>query len=192
MAPDRELVERAIAENAALSQALLEGELPAAVEEAAGLLSEALDRGGKLLLFGNGGSAADATHIAAEFVGRFLLERPAAAALSLSDNASALTAIANDYGFDRVFARQVEAFGKSGDVGMAITTSGASPNVLEGLRTARALGMRTIALTGTRGESLERDVDVLIAVPSTATPRIQEAHTLIAHLICELVERRWS
>jgi D-sedoheptulose 7-phosphate isomerase len=192
VAPERELVERAFGESVDLGRALLDGDLPDAVVEAVELLARALEGGGKLLLFGNGGSAADATHVAAEFVGRFLLERPAAAALSLSDNASAVTAIANDYGFETVFARQIEALGRPGDAAIAISTSGASPNVLAGLRTARERGLHTIGLIGARGVSLADYVDVLLAVPSDSTPRIQEAHTLIAHVLCELVERRWS
>jgi D-sedoheptulose 7-phosphate isomerase len=192
VAPERELVARAIGESADLSRALLDDELADGVLKAAELLGATLEGGGKLLLFGNGGSAADATHVAAEFVGRFLLDRPAAAALSLSENSSALTAIANDYGFETVFARQIEALGRPGDAAVALSTSGASPNVLAGLRTARERGLRTIGLTGARGMALAADVDVLLAVPSESTPRIQEAHTLIAHVLCELIELRLS
>ena len=177
-----------IRESAATIEALLDPECLESITAAAALVSDALRGGGKVLLFGNGGSAADATHLAAELVGRFLIERRALPALSLSDNASAVTAIANDYGYERVFARQVEALGASGDVAVGISTSGASANVVEGLGAARALGLATVALTGSGGRLLDV-ADVCIAVPSDGTPRIQEAHTLVGHLLCELVER---
>jgi D-sedoheptulose 7-phosphate isomerase len=189
---DRELVSQAMGECAAVLEALRGEALASAIAEAAAAISDCLESGGKVLLFGNGGSAADATHIAGEFVGRFLRERPAAAALSLSDNSSAVTAIANDYGFEAVFARQVEGLGRAGDVAVAISTSGNSANVLAGVRAARNGGMRTIALTGAGGGALAGEVDLLIAVPSSSTPRIQEAHSLIAHVLCDLVERRMS
>ena len=184
-----ELAEQRIRESAAAVEALLAPACVAAVVRAADSISVCLRGGGKLLLFGNGGSAADATHIAAEFVGRFLLERRALPALSLSDNASAVTAIANDYGYDEVFARQVRAHAAPGDVALAISTSGSSPNVLAGVEAARSLGIPTIGLTGAGGGALHAAVDVCIEVPSDATPRIQEAHTVVAHILCELVER---
>jgi D-sedoheptulose 7-phosphate isomerase len=189
---DHDLVRRSVDESAAVMNALLDDKLVADVVRAADIVAAALESGGKLLIFGNGGSAADATHLAAEFVGRFLRERPAAPALSLSDNASAITAIANDYGFENVFARQVEALGRAGDVAMAISTSGRSPNVVGGLRASSARGLRTIALTGSRDSALVHEAEVGIAVPSDATPRVQEAHTLVGHLICDLVERKWT
>jgi D-sedoheptulose 7-phosphate isomerase len=177
-----------IRESAATIERLLDPACLESIEAAAASMSDALRRGGKVLLFGNGGSSADATHLAAELVGRFLIERRALPALSLSDNTSAVTAVANDYGYERVFARQVEALGAAGDVAVGISTSGASANVAEGLRVARARGLATIALTGAGGRL--RDIaDVCVAVPSDETPRIQEAHTLIGHLLCELVER---
>jgi D-sedoheptulose 7-phosphate isomerase len=142
-----------------------------------------------VLLFGNGGSAADATHIAAELVGRFLAERRAVPALSLSDNASAVTAIGNDYGYERVFARQVEAHAGPDGVALGISTSGTSANVLAGLAAARECGLATIGLTGADGGPMRGESDICIEVPSSATPRIQEAHTLVAHILCELVER---
>ena len=126
--------------------------------------------------------------MAAEFVGRFVAERRALPALSLSSDDSAITAIANDYGFPRVFARQVEAFGSPGDVAVAFSTSGRSPNVLEGVRTARELGMRSIGLTGGDGGERAAAVDVCLRVSSTTTARIQEGHILLAHVLCELVE----
>jgi D-sedoheptulose 7-phosphate isomerase len=182
------LVEMRVRESAATIEALLDPACLTAITAAAGVISDALRGGGKVLLFGNGGSAADATHIAAELVGRFLVDRRALPALSLSDNASAVTAIGNDYGYGRVFARQVEALAAPGDVAFGISTSGRSENVIEALRAARRLGVATVGLTGARG-GLGDVVDICIAVPSDATPRIQEAHTLVGHVLCELVER---
>jgi D-sedoheptulose 7-phosphate isomerase len=160
-----------------------------AIVSAAHVITTSLRAGGKLLVFGNGGSAADAAHIAAELVGRYLLDRDALAAVALTDNASTLTAVGNDYGFEEVFARQVAGLGAPGDVALGISTSGESANVLAGLAAARPRGLRTIGLTGASGGRLAGAVDLLIAVPADATPRIQEAHALVAHLICELVER---
>ena len=158
----------------------------AAVEAAAAELTRALAGGGKVLLCGNGGSAADAQHVAGELVGRFRRDRRGLAALALTTDSSTLTAIANDMGFEQVFARQVEALGRAGDVLVVITTSGSSPNVLAALAAARAAGMRTVALTGTRGAGL--DADVVVAVAETDVPRIQELHLRIEHVLCELVE----
>ena len=148
----------------------------------------AIRQSNKVLLFGNGGSAADAQHIAAEFVGRFAFDRPALAALALSVNTSCITAIGNDFGFDRVFSRQIEALGRAGDVAIAISTSGNSLNVLRGLSVAKAMGLHTIALTGCLGGKVRNEVDHCICVPSNVTPRIQECHMLIGHIISELVE----
>jgi len=149
----------------------------------------AMQQGQKVLLFGNGGSAADAQHIAAEFVGRFAIERMALPAFALSVNTSCLTAIGNDYGFDRVFARQIEAFAKPGDVAVGISTSGNSPNVLLALAKAKEMGLTTVALTGQSGGKMKSDADYCICVPSSQTPRIQECHILIGHAIAELVEK---
>lgn len=159
------------------------------VAEASEALAHALKLGNKVLLFGNGGSAADAQHIAAEFVGRFGFDRAALPALALSVNGSSVTAIGNDYGFDRIFSRQVEAFGRSGDIAIAISTSGNSPNVIDAVLAARKIGLRTIALTGGTGGKLKDKVDYCVCVPSESTPRIQECHILIGHIISELVER---
>jgi len=148
----------------------------------------AIRQSNKVLLFGNGGSAADAQHIAAEFVGRFAFDRPALAALALSVNTSCITAIGNDFGFDRVFSRQIEALGRAGDVAIAISTSGNSLNVLRGLSVAKAMGLHTIALTGCLGGKVRNEVDHCICVPANVTPRIQECHMLIGHIISELVE----
>jgi D-sedoheptulose 7-phosphate isomerase len=163
----------------------------AALANAVDLVATALGAGRTLLLFGNGGSAADAQHIAAELVGRFLGERAPLRAIALTTDTSALTAIANDYGYDEVFARQVRALGRTGDVAVAISTSGKSPSVLRAVEAARALGMKTIGLTGGDGGPLATLVDVELRVSaSTLSCRIQEAHILIGHVLCELVDRR--
>jgi D-sedoheptulose 7-phosphate isomerase len=184
-----ELVERRIRESLAAQERLLDAATVAAVVQAADAVAAALRQGGKLLVFGNGGSAADATHIAAELVGRFMLERRGLPALSLSDNASAVTSISNDYGYERAFARQVEALAAPGDVALGISTSGRSPNVLAGLEAARAAGLVTLGLTGGDGGELPAAADICVVAPSDETPRVQEAHTLVAHILCELVER---
>ena len=155
---------------------------------AADLIAHTFADGGRLLVCGNGGSAADAQHIAAEFVGRYLKERAPYSAIALSTNTSALTAIGNDYGFDEVFARQVHAHGRPGDVLLAISTSGTSPNVLAAVAAAREVGMKVIALSGRDGGTLIDDCDVCLVVPVDSTPRIQETHILLAHVLCELVE----
>ena len=153
------------------------------------ILIGAIRKGNQPILFGNGGSAADAQHIAAEFVGRFAFDRPALPALALSANTSCVTALGNDYGFDVVFARQIQAHGRPGDVAIGISTSGNSSNVLRGLAVSRQLGLQTVALTGADGGRLKDAVDHCICVPSNETPRIQECHILIGHIISELVEQ---
>jgi phosphoheptose isomerase len=160
----------------------------AAIARAAALLRDAVLGGRKVLLCGNGGSAADAQHIAAELVGRFVLERRPLAAIALTTDTSALTAIANDYGFEQVFARQVEALGAAGDVLVAITTSGASKNVLAAVAAARRRGMKVIGLTGSSGAAFAAACDAGVAVGSTVTARIQECHITIGHLLCEVVD----
>jgi D-sedoheptulose 7-phosphate isomerase len=158
------------------------------IVEAASLISECLHSGGKLLFFGNGGSAADAQHLAAEFVGRFVAERPALPAVALTTDSSILTAVGNDYGFDQVFARQIEALGQSKDIAIGISTSGNSPNVLAAMKQAETQGMRTISLAGKDGGMLVKCVDIAITVASASTARIQECHIAIGHILCELVE----
>jgi D-sedoheptulose 7-phosphate isomerase len=179
-----------IEESLATLEQLREPAFVATLVRAADVVATSLEAGGKLLLFGNGGSAADATHIAAEFLGRYLLERPSLPAISLSDNNSAVTAIGNDYAYAEVFSRQIAGLGREGDVAFAITTSGNSENVLEGVKAATERGLRTIGLTGGSGGRLADLVELCITVPSSATPRIQEGHTLIAHVICEIAELR--
>jgi D-sedoheptulose 7-phosphate isomerase len=160
-----------------------------ALTEAAGALVSAYRSGHKALFFGNGGSAADAQHFAAEFVGRYLRQRVALPALALNSNTSAVTAIANDFGYEQVFARQLEALGVPGDVAVAISTSGNSPSVIQAVVCARQMGLPTIALTGASGGRLRSLVDTLIAVPSEETPRIQECHILLGHALCDAVEQ---
>ena len=163
--------------------------LIAAIETVTHRAAEALRAGQKILLAGNGGSAADAQHIAAELVGRFAYDRPGLAAIALSTDTSALTAIANDHGFDRIFARQVEALGRRGDLLIGISTSGRSPNVIAALQTARAKGLITIGLTGQNPGPMGPLCDHVLAIPSTDTPRIQEAQILVGHIICGLIEQ---
>lgn len=154
------------------------------------LVAEALEKGRKLLVMGNGGSAADAQHFAAEIVGRFKLERRALPAIALSTDTSILTAVGNDYGFDLVFRRQVEALAQAGDVVVGISTSGSSQNVYGALLLAGEMGCRTIGLLGRDGGTIAGIVDIPLTVPVQDTPRVQEAHITIIHIICELVERR--
>ena len=155
---------------------------------AADLIFDCYNKGGKVLLFGNGGSAADSQHIAAEFVGRFLSERRSLPAIALTTDTSILTAVGNDYGFDRIFQRQVESLVNSGDVIIALSTSGNSENVIEGVLTAREKGAKVIVLSSQGGGRLHDHADILIDIPSKETPRIQEMHILVGHTICNIVE----
>src|ERR1019366_6694112 len=182
-------VQRSIQASIAVKELLLgNAEVVSNIAKVSALLVDSFDQGSKAILFGNGGSAADAQHIAAEFVGRFAFDRPALPALALSVNTSCITAIGNDYGFDRVFSRQIEALGRAGDVAIGISTSGNSPNVISGLSVAKTMGLHTIALTGCLGGKIRNEVEHCICVPSNVTPRIQECHILIGHIISELVE----
>lgn len=167
---------------------LQDNALVSTLAEVSVVVVDAIRKGNKILFCGNGGSAADAQHIAAEFVGRFAFDRPALPALALSVNTSCVTAIGNDYGFDRVFSRQVEALGQKGDVAFGISTSGNSANVLCAMSTSSRMGLKTIALTGSTGGKLRSEADFCICVPSNEIPRIQECHILIGHIISELVE----
>jgi D-sedoheptulose 7-phosphate isomerase len=168
---------------------VIEQEMSPQIAETARLLTETYRSGGKLLVMGNGGSAADAQHFAAEMVGRFKLERPALPAIALSTDTSALTAIGNDYGFGLVFRRQVEALAMAGDLVVGISTSGNSANVLAALELARERGCRTIGLLGKDGGSIKAVCDLALIVPSADTPRVQEGHIAIIHIVCDLVER---
>ena len=174
--------------HAEMARALVDDDLVAAIEQVAGLIAERYRAGATLLLFGNGGSAADAQHIATELTGRYLLDRRPLAALALADNTASLTAIGNDFGFDQVFARQVRAFGREGDVAVGLSTSGASANVLAALAAAREAGLATIGITGPRGDRLAELCDHCIRIPAEQTPQIQEGTMLVLHTICELVE----
>jgi D-sedoheptulose 7-phosphate isomerase len=174
---------------AALQRATSDAALLASARAIAAAIIAALRSGNKLLIVGNGGSAADAQHIAAEIVGRYKQDRPGYAALALTTDTSALTAIANDYGFEQVFARQVEGLGKRGDVLMALSTSGKSPNILAALRTARERGLVTAGFTGTKGENLRALCDHLLVAPSDDTPVVQQIHLAVAHGICDEVEQ---
>jgi len=167
---------------------LADASYQAQVAEVASRIVHSLQAGGKVFFCGNGGSAADSQHLAAEFTGRFLRERPALPAMALSVNTSSLTAIGNDYGFDLVFARQIEALGREGDILVGISTSGSSPNVVRAIEAAKARALWTAALTGASGGKLKDLADCTLRMPSDATPRIQECHILTGHLICEIVE----
>ena len=184
----RERAMRRLELHAEMARALVDDELAATVERVATLIAERYRAKATLLLFGNGGSAADAQHIATELTGRYLLDRPPLAALALADNTAALTAIGNDFGFEQVFARQVRAFGRKGDVAIALSTSGSSANVLAGLAAAREAGLATVGVTGPRGDRLAELCDHCIRIPAEQTPQIQEGTMLVLHTICELVE----
>ena len=158
------------------------------IVQVAQVIGRAFQTGHKVLLFGNGGSATDAAHIAAEFVGRYKRERAPFPAIALATDIAAITCIANDYGFEELFARQVRAHGQAGDVAIAISTSGNSPNVLKGVEAAKAVGLTTVAWTGGSGGKLAGMVDYSFVVPSTLTARIQESHITLGHVLCELIE----
>jgi phosphoheptose isomerase len=185
----QQLIAHALRDGARLRHLVLErcGE---SIANAASVVTEALLRGNKILIFGNGGSAADAQHIAAELVGRFVAERRALPAIALTVDTSALTAIANDYGFDQVYARQLRALGRAGDVAIAISTSGRSPNILAAVEAARELGLSVVGLTGGKGQPFAALCDACVVVPSTNTARIQEIHITVGHVICEVVDAR--
>lgn len=174
---------------AGLSKAVESAELLATSHAIARAIADALRAGHKLLLVGNGGSAADAQHIAAEIVGRYKQERAGWAAIALTTDTSALTAIGNDYGFEQIFARQVEGLGRRGDVLVALTTSGRSPNILAALTRAREIGITTAGFTGLKGESLRGSCDLLLVAPSEDTPVIQQVHMMALHAICDEVEQ---
>lgn len=167
---------------------LLDASLRSSIVKVALLIVDSLRSGGKVFFFGNGGSAADAQHLAAEFAGRYTKERPALSAVALGLNPSSATSIGNDYGFDVLFARELEALGKRGDVAVGISTSGNSRNVIRALEIAKLRSIYTVALTGASGGALRNIADCALCVPSEETPRIQECHILVGHIICELVE----
>ena len=180
-------IKNIIKESVKAKEGLLENE-SANIEKAARLIIDSLKGGGKLLAFGNGGSAADSQHMAAELVGRFGKERRALGAIALTTNTSVLTAIANDYGYGVTFSRQIEALAKPGDVALGISTSGNSKNVIDAVKVSKAMGLKTVGLTGNGGGRLKRECDVCIVVGSNQTPRIQESHLTICHILCQLIE----
>ena len=186
--PSVELVQQRLAETIAVKQQMQQGDVAAQTVEVARVIIDALRAGGKAIFFGNGGSAQDAGHLAAELMGRFAFDRPGLAAISLPDATAAMTAIGNDYSYDEVFARQVLAAGRRGDVAIGLTTSGNSPNVVRALEAAGRAGMTTVTLTGARGGKVADVAQICIRVPSDDTGRIQEACLHLGHSICEMVE----
>lgn len=185
--PVRAALQQNVEDALALKRGFFAAELEHVVAQAEDM-AERLRRGGKILVCGNGGSAADAQHFAAELSGRYLKERRALAAVALTTDSSALTAIGNDYGFDRVYARQVEALGRPGDLLVGISTSGNSPNVIQAVAAAHGLGMRTLGLLGRDGGALRAQVDDALVVPSAVTARIQEVHQMVYHFWCEVLD----
>jgi D-sedoheptulose 7-phosphate isomerase len=186
----RRLVRDRIQRSIDVKQALLQDSaFHGLVAQVAMQIVKSLRAGGKVFFFGNGGSAADAQHLAAEFTGRYLKERRALPALALHANTSSLTAIGNDYGFDFVFARQLEALGKEGDVAIGISTSGNSANVIRAMEIAKSKSIYTVALVGASGGAMKKLANCALCIPSEETPRIQECHILTGHLICEIVEQ---
>ena len=185
-----ELIKSRLQESARLKEEILDSiETVKIIAKIAEVIIQTYRKGKKVILFGNGGSAADAQHIAAELVGKYYLERAPLPAIALTVNTSSLTAIGNDYSFAQVFAKQLEALGEAGDVAIGISTSGNSGNVLEALKAAKEKGLITIGFTGKKGGRLKDVVDYCLHIPSDDTPRIQEGHITVGHIICEIVER---
>jgi len=179
-------------ENKKANASLLSDKNIELIEKIAQALVASIKQGGKILVFGNGGSASDSQHLAAELVGRFKKERRAFAAIALTANTSTITAISNDYGYESSFARQVEALGKKPDVAIGISTSGNAKNVIAAIQKARSLGLTTVILSGKEGGALKSGVDFALLADSKNTPRVQETHTLVIHILCELVEEALS
>lgn len=184
-------IPQSIADSIAVKQAILDNpDFLARIQQAADLITKSLQNGGKIHFCGNGGSAADAQHLAAELSGRFYFDRPPLNAEALHCNTSYLTSVANDYGYDEVYARMLRGTAKKGDVLVAISTSGNSRNILNAIEMAKTMGVKVIAMTGESGGAMRDVADILLNVPSTDTPRIQESHIMIGHILCELVESR--
>jgi D-sedoheptulose 7-phosphate isomerase len=188
MKSNYQLITQRLIESAALKRAIAR-DMAGEIESMAAMVIGACRADGKVVIFGNGGSAADAQHIACEMVGTFLMKRQAFPAIALNTNTSVITALANDYGYEAVFSRQVEALVKREDVVIGISTSGESPNIIMAIKMAKIRGAATIGLIGGTGGRLLAEVDLALVVPSASTPRIQEAHITIGHIVCELVER---
>jgi D-sedoheptulose 7-phosphate isomerase len=185
----RDYIREQVAASQQLAAMLTDGPVLAAIEDATRVCVNSLRAGGKVLFAGNGGSAAEAQHFAAELVSRFAFDREALPAIALSTDTSILTAIGNDYGFEQLFARQISANGRRGDAFVALSTSGTSPNVLCGLKEARRKGLTTVGFTGNRGGPMRELCDVVVEVPSSETARIQEAHLVLGHVLCGVIER---
>lgn len=183
----KEKIKKAFKDSITVKQQFVESHIETIIEVSK-LIADTFGRGNKLLIFGNGGSACDASHIAAEFVNRFKKERPAFPALALNTDMAVLTSIANDYDYSEIFARQMKAFAQENDVVIAISTSGKSPNVIKAVNVARKKKLKTIAFTGAKGDDLASKCDYVFAVPSSDTPRVQETHITLAHVLCQMVE----
>ena len=183
----REIIKNIFKESLSVKQATVDNNIDLIIE-AVQVMTASLNQDGKLLFFGNGGSAADAQHVAAEFVGRFMKERKALAAIALTTDSSILTSLGNDYSYEIIFSRQIEALGRKEDVAFGFSTSGNSKNVIEGIKKAKELGLKTIVLTGCGGGDLKGLADIHIDVPSNSTARVQEYHMCIYHTICQLIE----
>jgi D-sedoheptulose 7-phosphate isomerase len=181
------IIPKRFKESAEVKNRFLKENLPRLIDGIR-LISHAFESGNKLFFFGNGGSAADAQHLAAEFVNRYIMDRPPLPAIALTTDTSILTSVSNDIAFKEIFAKQLKALGKVGDVAIGISTSGNSPNVIKAFEVAKEMGMKTVALTGNDGGMLSKMADISLTVPSTSTPRIQEVHILIGHILCEMVE----
>ena len=184
----RERIKDILLESIQVKEEILRNQI-GAIAEIAELMIDCLKKDGKVIIFGNGGSASDSQHIAAELVGRFKKDRSALAGIALTSNTSILTSLANDYGYDVVFSRQIEALGKKNDVVLGISTSGKAKNVALGIKQAKKMGIKTVALSGGDGGDIVKLADVSLVVPSKITARIQEAHITIAHIICEIIEQ---
>jgi D-sedoheptulose 7-phosphate isomerase len=183
----KEKIKKAFKDSVTVKQQFIDSHVDTIIEVAK-LLADTFSRGNKLLLFGNGGSACDASHIAAEFVNRFKKDRPAFPAMALNTDMAVLTSIANDYDYAEIFSRQMKAFAQENDVVIAISTSGSSPNVIKAVNVARKKKLTTIAFTGAKGDNLASKCDYVFAVPSNDTPRVQETHITLAHVLCQMVE----
>lgn len=183
----KDIITKSYKDSINVKEAFFKQNLPL-IMQTAEVIADAFKAGNKLLLCGNGGSAADAQHLAAEFVNRFMIERPPLPAVALSTDTSILTSVGNDYSFDQIFLKQIKAIGKEGDVLLAISTSGESKNVIMAVKTARDMGIRTIGLTGKSGGKMAKMVEILLNVDSNITARVQEVHITIGHIICELID----
>ena len=183
------IIQKRFKESAEVKSRFLKENLPKLLEVIK-LISHTFEAGNKVFFFGNGGSAADAQHFAAEFVNRYIMDRPPLPAIALTTDTSVLTSISNDVAFNEIFSRQLKALGKEGDVAVGISTSGTSANVMKAFEVAQEMGMKTVALTGNDGGTVAKIADLALIVSSSSTPRIQEAHILIGHLLCEMVEQQ--